>query len=300
MKVFLVDGTYELFRHFHGAPPHVSAAGRQVGAVRAAAGSILSILEQGATHIGVATDHVIESWRNEAWPGYKSSAGVPRELLDQFGLFEELLGELGMVLWPMVELEADDALASAAAVLCADERVSQILICTPDKDLGQCVRGERVVCLDRRRDFVVDEAAVRERFGTGPTSVPDWLALVGDSADGFPGVKGWGAKAATAVLGRYTHIENIPLDHARWEVPLPTGRMETLRSALEATWEEAVLFKRLATCTLRPDLLPAGNAALEHLRWRGPGRDLEVTCEAVEAPALARRAEALAQRARTS
>lgn len=298
MRAFLVDGTYELFRHFHGAPPHVNPAGRHVGAARTAAASILSILEQGATHIGVATDHVIESWRNDAWPAYKSSKGVPTELLDQFELFEELLGALGMVVWPMVELEADDAMASAAAALDADTRVAQVVICTPDKDLGQCVRGGRVVCLDRRKNLVVDEIVVRERFGVGPRSVPDWLAVVGDSADGYPGIKGWGAKSASAVLSRYQHIEHVPLDHARWDVSLSPARTEALRSSLAGAWEEAVLFKRLATCTIDPDLL--GSDPLGALEWKGPSPELERLVALVEAPGLARRAQGLAQRPSTS
>ncbi|HET9060574.1 MAG TPA: 5'-3' exonuclease H3TH domain-containing protein [Acidimicrobiales bacterium] len=298
MRVFLVDGTYELFRHFHGAPPHVNPAGLNVGAARTAAGSILSILEQGATHIGVATDHVIESWRNEAWPAYKSSAGVPKELLDQFGLFEDLLSALGIVVWPMIELEADDAMASAAAVLDADPAVTQVVICTPDKDLGQCVRGGRVVCLDRRKNLVVDEPVVRERFGVGPESVPDWLAVVGDSADGYPGIKGWGAKSASAVLHRYEHIEQVPLDHARWDVPLTPARTESLRSALAGAWEEALLFKRLATATIDPSLL--GARPLDALQWTGPTPELDRLCAVVESPGLARRARELAQRASTS
>ncbi len=210
MKAHVVDGTYELFRHYHGAPPYENSAGEEVGATRAVLGSLLGMLEGGATHMGVATDHVIESWRNEEWPTYKSSAGMPEDILSQFELFEEALQLMGLVVWPMTDLEADDALASAAAVLSEDPRLSQVLICTPDKDLGQCVRGDRVVCLDRRKGVIVDEVAVRERFGVGPESVPDWLGLVGDSADGFPGLAGWGAKAASAVLGRYGSIEAIP------------------------------------------------------------------------------------------
>ena len=201
MKAYLVDGTYELFRHYFGAPPHQTKTGEQVGATRAVLGSLLGMLEDGATHMAVATDHVIESWRNDAWPTYKSSAGVADDLLSQFPLFEEALTAMGLVVWPMTELEADDALASGAAVLADDERLSQVLICTPDKDLGQCVQGQRVVCLDRRKGAIVDEEAVRARFGVGPASVPDWLALVGDSADGYPGLSGWGAKTTSTVLG---------------------------------------------------------------------------------------------------
>lgn len=189
-----MDGTYELFRHYYGAPAHRTAGNEEVGATRAVLGSLLGMLEAGATHMGVATDHVIESWRNDAWPAYKSSAGVPPDLLGQFPLFEEALASMGLVVWAMTDLEADDALASAAAVVPDDPRAHQVVICTPDKDLGQCVRGEKVVCLDRRKNAIVNEEAVRARFGVGPESVPDWLALVGDSADGFPGVPGWGPR----------------------------------------------------------------------------------------------------------
>ncbi len=231
MKVHLVDGTYELFRHYYGAPAHRSAGNEEVGAARAVLGSLLGMLEAGATHMGVATDHVIESWRNDAWPTYKSSAGVPPDLLAQFPLFEEALASMGLVVWAMTDLEADDALASAAAVVPDDPRAEQVLICTPDKDLGQCVRGETVVCLDRRKNAIVDEEAVRARFGVGPASVPDWLALVGDSADGFPGVPGWGPKAASAVLGRYATLEAIPPAASAWEVPLPPSRVASLAAA---------------------------------------------------------------------
>jgi 5'-3' exonuclease len=294
MKAHVVDGTYELFRHYHGAPPHENAAGEEVGATRAVLGSLLGMLEGGATHIGVATDHVIESWRNEAWPSYKSSAGVPADLLGQFWLFEEALELMGAVVWPMTDLEADDALASAAEVLAEDPRVSQVLICTPDKDLGQCVRGEKVVCLDRRKGLVVDEAAVRERFGVGPRSIPDWLALVGDSADGYPGLPGWGAKAATAVLGRYGSIEAVPPASSAWEVALPTARIATLAATLKNDRDLATLFKHLATCVVQRDILPSGGAALDSLAWRGPASGFTTMCERLEAPNLLERANELA------
>jgi 5'-3' exonuclease len=294
VNVHLVDGTYELFRHYFGAPPHQDDDGREVGAVRAVLGSLLGMLEGGATHMGVATDHVIESWRNQAWPAYKSSAGVEPALLGQFGLFEDALGAMGIVVWPMTDLEADDALASAAAVLEGDARAEQVLICTPDKDLGQCVRGTRVVCLDRRKGAIVDEDAVTARFGVGPASVPDWLALVGDSADGFPGVPGWGPKAASAVLGRYATLEAIPPRASAWEVRLPAARAVSLASALAANLEAARLFKELATCVVRPELLPAGPAALDSLRWAGPTAELEALSERLGAPGLARRAHQLA------
>jgi len=296
VKAYLVDGTYELFRHYYGAPPHVSQASEQVGATRAVLGSLLGMLEDGVTHMGVATDHVIESWRNDAWPGYKSSAGVPEDLLSQFPLLEQALVQMGLVVWPMVELEADDALASAAAVLYEDARLSQVLICTPDKDLGQCVRGQMVVCLDRRKGAIVDEDAVRSRFGVGPGSVPDWLALVGDSSDGYPGLSGWGPKAATAVLARYGFIEAIPASARAWDVVLPSARKDTLATTLAADHDLVMLFKKLATCVVDRDLLPAGDQALDELAWSGPGTGFDAMCDRLEAPALLQRATSLASR----
>jgi 5'-3' exonuclease len=254
------------------------------------------MLEGGATHVGVATDHVIESWRNDEWPTYKSSAGVPADLLSQFSLFEEALELMGLVVWPMTDLEADDALASAAAVLSDDRRLSQVLICTPDKDLGQCVRGDRIVCLDRRKGLIVDEVAVRGRFGVGPESVPDWLGLVGDSADGFPGLPGWGAKAASAVLGRYGSIEAIPPAASAWEVDLSAARVASLAATLEKDHEQAMLFKKLATCVVKRDLLPPGGAALDSLAWRGPDAGFGLMCDRLEAPNLVQRAKDLAAR----
>ena len=206
MKVHLVDGTYELFRQHFGRPTRVP-----YGATRGVLRSILSLLDDGATHVGVATDHVIESFRNDLWPGYKTSAGMPPELLAQFEPLEDALVAMGVTNWAMVEHEADDALGAAAAVADADPRVEQVVIVTPDKDLGQCVRGRRVVQYDRRNDKWFDEAGVTEKFGVGPASIPDYLALVGDSADGFPGLEGWGAKSTAAVLARYGKLEDIPL-----------------------------------------------------------------------------------------
>jgi 5'-3' exonuclease len=294
MQAYVVDGTYELFRHYHGAPPHLSIAGEQVGATRAVVGSLLSMLEDGVTHMGVATDHVIESWRNDAWPTYKSSAGVPEDLLSQFPLLEDALALMGLVVWPMIALEADDALATAAAVLSEDARLSRVLICTPDKDLGQCVRGERVVCFDRRKGAIIDEGAVRARFGVGPESVPDWLALVGDSADGYPGLAGWGAKATTIVLGRYGFIEAIPLNESAWDVDLSRTRAMTLAATLRDDHDRALLFKKLATCVVDPHLLPVGAAALDSLAWPGPELGFAQMCDRLEAPALLHRATDLA------
>lgn len=263
VRVHLVDGTYELFRHFFAVPSHVTSAGEEVGAARAVVGSVLGMLEAGATHLGVATDKVIESFRNERWAGYKSSEGVPPQLLAQFPLLEEALRAVGVAVWDVVEHEADDALASAARVAAADPRVEQVLICTPDKDLAQCVVGTRVVQLDRRRGSVLDEAGVVAKFGVPPSSIPDYLALVGDSADGFPGLQGWGAKSAATVLARYGTIEAVPDDPAAWEVTVRAAAK--LAATLAAERELALLFRDLAT--LR-DGLDVGT--VDGWEWRPP------------------------------
>ncbi len=288
MKVHLVDGTYELFRHFYGAPPHRNAAGQEVAALRGVVSSVLTLIEEGATHVGVATDHVIESFRNRLWPGYKSGEGIDPLLWSQSGPLEDALRCLGVTVWAMVELEADDALASAAAVVAGDERVGQVVICTPDKDLGQCVQGERVVQLDRRKRLTLDEAAVRARYGVGPASIPDWLALVGDSADGFPGLPGWGAKTASAVLGRWEHLESIPPDADDWGLAL-RGRA-TLAATLRDQREVAELFKDLATLRVDRSLL----AATDELAWSGPLPGFAEVCAALDAPGIAARADSLA------
>ena len=288
MKVHLVDGTYELFRHFFGAPPHQNASGHEVAAVRGVVGSVLQLLSEGATHVGVATDHVIESFRNDLWPGYKTGEGIDPDLWSQAWPLEEALVALGVVVWPMVELEADDALASAAAVAGDDGGVEQVIICTPDKDLGQCVRGNHVVQLDRRKDQLIDEGGVVAKFGVRPTSIPDYLALVGDSADGFPGLAGWGAKSAAAVLARWGHIEDIPADPAEWDVAVRGAAK--LASTLQEGREDAALFKELATLRIDRSLL--GKA--EDLRWRGPTSEFARMCAEIDAPGLVRRAEALA------
>ncbi len=293
-RVYLVDGTYELFRHHFGQPSHLDGEGMEVAAVRGVVASVLSLLEEGVTHIGVATDHVIESFRNDLWPGYKTSAGVAPELLAQFPRLEEALAGLGVAVWPMVELEADDALASAVTVAAEDAAVAQVLICTPDKDLAQCVSGQRVVQLDRRRradgtgPTVVDEAGVRARYGVAPTSIPDWLALVGDSADGFPGLPGWGAKSASAVLGRYGHIEAIPDAPGQWEVTLRNA--STLAATLAGQRELAFLFRDLAT--LRVDRSLVGE--VDDLRWCGSRSTFTDLCRRLRAPGLSQRAAALA------
>ena len=281
MRVFLVDGTYELFRHYYGVPPHTTAEGAEVAATRGVLWSMLRLLEQGATHLGVATDHVIESFRNTLWPAYKSSAGMDPRLLGQFGLVEVALQAMGVVVWPMVELEADDALAGAAAAAADDPRVTQVVICTPDKDLGQCVRGTRVVQLDRRRMVVYDEAGVTAKFGVGPASIPDYLALVGDSADGYPGLPGWGAKSAAAVLARWGHLEQIPDRPADWAVPL--RNRPALAATLAARRGEVMLFKDLATLRADRSLLPD----VDGLRWTGPTEAFAEVCRRIDARSLA-------------
>jgi 5'-3' exonuclease len=282
----LVDGTYELFRHFFAVPSHRDSSGAEVGAVRGVVGSILSLLEEGATHVGVATDHVIESFRNDLWPGYKTGAGVDPELLSQFPLLEEALEALGVTVWAMVEFEADDALASAAATAEADPRVERVVICTPDKDLAQCVEDPRVVQLDRRHGRLVDEAAVEEKFGVRPASIPDWLALVGDSADGFPGLPGWGAKSAAGVLARYEHLEAIPPDAASWDVTVRGAAK--LAATLAERRDAAELFRDLAT--LRRD---CAVGTVDEWRWSGPAPEFAAWTDRLGAADLGRRADAL-------
>ena len=287
MKVHLVDGTYELFRHHFGVP----AAQRDdsdVAATRGVLGSVLQLLEEGATHVGVATDHVIESFRNDKWPTYKSSVGMPEVLLNQFGLLEEALTAMGVVVFPMVELEADDALAAAAVTAAADPRVEQVLIMTPDKDLAQCVKGQKVVQVDRRQGITTDEAGVKAKYGVEPESIPDWLGLVGDSADGYPGLKGWGKVAASAVLARYRHLEEIPEFGFRWDVEV-RGR-DRLASTLVEQRDEAYLFRDLAT--LRAD--EALFEDVDTLRWTGPRPGFDEMARNLRAGRLAERAEAAA------
>jgi 5'-3' exonuclease len=289
MQVHLVDGTYELFRYYHAVPSHVTGRGEETAAVRGVAGSMLGLLEQGATHVGIATDHVIESFRNDLWPGYKSSAGVPADLLSQFPLLEEVLVAAGFVVWPMVEYEADDALAAAAEIAAADEAVEQILVCTPDKDLGQCVTGERVVQLDRRKGVVLDEAGVVEKFGVRPESIPDYLALVGDSADGFPGLAGWGAKSAAAVLARYGHLEAIPAKVEDWD-GVGVRNAGRLAHTLVTELELALLFRRIATLERDASTI----TDVDELRWTGPNEGFADLAARIDAPALVRRADELA------
>lgn len=269
MQVHLVDGTYELFRAFYGAPSARTADGREVGAARSLLRSLRALLRQdGVTHVGCAFDTVIESFRNALWPGYKTGDGIDPELWAQFPLAERVARALGVATFSMIEFEADDALATAAARCAADPAVDRVLLCTPDKDLAQMVHGERVVMLDRRREKVLDEAAVRAKFGVAPASIPDWLALVGDAADGYPGIERWGEKSAAAVLARYGRLEAIPRDPAQWKVAV-RGK-DALAATLAAGFERALLFRRLAT--LRTDVpIDATPAALAH---RGPDEEL--------------------------
>jgi len=264
VDVHLIDGTYELFRHYYAVPSARDEDGREIGAVRGVIASVLGMITRHATHLGVATDHVIESFRNRMWSGYKTGAGVPPDLLAQFPLLEEALSALGVVVWPMVEFEADDALAAAAAKSAADEDVDRVFICTPDKDLAQCVRGTRVVQLLRRTNAVVDEGGVVKKFGVGPESIPDYLALVGDSSDGYPGLRGWGAKSTAAVLAKFEHLEAIPADWREWRVN--ANNAAALARTLEEERDHAFLFRDLAT--LRTEI-PVFDS-VEELKWTGP------------------------------
>jgi len=284
MDIYLIDGTYELFRYFYAVPSAKDTGGQEIGAVRGVLGSILSMIEGGATHVGVATDHVIESFRNDLYLGYKTSEGVDPALLSQFLLLEEALQSMGVLVWPMIKFEADDALASAAAKAAQDDRARRVIICTPDKDLSQCVVGSRVVQLDRRRDTLRDEAGVITKFGIKPSSIPDYLAVVGDSADGYPGIAGWGSKAAAAVFSQYPHLEDIPKDWRQWDPMIRRAR--PLAESLFSAWEDALLFRTLAT--LRVDV-PVF-ISVNDLLWRGPAEDFKRTCGRLKAPDLFRRA----------
>lgn len=263
MKVYLVDGTYELFRHYYALPSARDKDGREVAAVRGVLASVLGMIKAGATHIAVATDHVIESFRNELWADYKTGEGIDPDLLAQFPLLEEVIAAAGVALWPMVEFEADDALAAAAVAAAKDKRVEQVIICTPDKDLAQCVTGTRIVQLNRRTRVTIDEAGVIQKFGVSPASIPDYLALVGDTADGYPGLPGWGAKSSAAVLAKFLHLEKIPLDSREWHVNVSSAA--TLAGTLAREMENALLFRKLAT--LRTDIPLFED--VEQLRWKG-------------------------------
>jgi 5'-3' exonuclease len=290
MKVYLVDGTYELFRHFYAAPSRKDSSGRERGAVVSVVQTLLGMLDEGATHIGVATDHVIESFRNDLYAGYKTGEGIDPALWEQFVPLETAVGALGIQIWPMVDVEADDALAAVAASASHDPRVEQVLICTPDKDLAQCVVGERVVQLDRRSGAVRNEQGVLARFGVPPGSIPDYLALTGDASDGYPGLPGWGARSAAAVLARYGHLEAIPASAASWDTTVRGAAK--LAQILRERWDDAILFRSLATLrTDQPDV------TVDELEYRGPAAELEALAASWARPQILARARALADRA---
>lgn len=286
MNVHLIDGTYELFRHYYAVPSSKNDGGQEIGAVRGVLISAFSMIEAGASHLGVATDHVVESFRNELYAGYKTSEGVPPELLSQFPILEEALESMGVVVWPMTYFEADDALASAAAKAGVDQQVEQVLICTPDKDLAQCVVGHRIVQVDRRRNIVRDESAIEEKFGVKPESIPDYLAVTGDSADGYPGISGWGAKAASLALTRYRHLENIPKDWRDWDASIRRAR--PLAETLFGAWDDALLYRTLATLRLDVPMFDS----VDELRWKGPRENFQQCCERLRAADLFRRVAA--------
>jgi 5'-3' exonuclease len=289
MDVHLVDGTYELFRHFFAVPSSLDANGKEVGAVRGVLMSVLGLIEGGATHVGVATDHVVESFRNHLYPGYKTSEGVPEPLLAQFPVLEEALESMGVTVWPMVEYEADDALASAAVKAAQDDRVRQVIICTPDKDLAQCVVNNRVVQLDRMRGILRDEAAVVTKWGVKPESIPDYLAVVGDSADGFPGLPGWGPKAAALTFSEYPHFEDIPKDWRQW--PTSMRGAQRLAGVLFGQWNDALLYRTLATLRLDVPVFET----VDELQWKGPRAEFERYSKQIKTPGLNARATAAAK-----
>jgi 5'-3' exonuclease len=277
LKVYLVDGTYELFRHYYALPSARDAEGREVAAVRGVLASMLGMLKGGVTHLAVATDHVVESFRNELWPGYKTSEGVEADLLAQFPLLEAVLAAAGIGVWPMVEFEADDALAAGAVAAAGDATVEQVIVCTPDKDLAQVVSGTRIVQLSRRTGVTMDEAGVVAKFGVAPESIPDYLGLVGDAADGYPGLRGWGAKSSAVVLGKFRHLEEIPKDWREWHVNVTNA--VALAETLEREWENAQLFRRLAT--LRTDI--ALFKSVDELRWNGPKPEFDAMAAQLDA-----------------
>jgi 5'-3' exonuclease len=277
VEIYLVDGTYELFRHYYALPSARDEDGREVAAVRGVLASVLGMIKGGATHIAVATDHVIESFRNDLWSGYKTGEGIEPDLWAQFPLLEEVLSAAGLVVWPMVEFEADDALAAAAVAAAQDARVERVIICTPDKDLAQCVRGTRIVQLNRRTGVTLDESGVIKKFGVSPVSIPDYLALVGDSADGYPGLPGWGAKSSSAVLAKFVHLESIPPDVREWRVN--AANASTLAATFSRERERALLFRTLAT--LRTDI--ALFEDVDQLHWKGPTANFEALAARLDA-----------------
>lgn len=287
MDVYLIDGTYELYRHFYALPEATDDTGQEIAATRGVINSVVSMLEQGATHIAVATDHVIESFRNDLYNGYKTGDGVPPEIMSQIALVETALEALGVKVWPMIEFEADDALAAAAVKAASIAEVNQVLICTPDKDLCQCVSASKIVQLDRRRDNSIrNETGVEEKFGVKPASIPDFLALVGDTADGYPGLPGWGEKGAGTILSQFKHLEDIPKDLAQW----PTIRGATkLAATLFSHWEEVLLYRQLATLRLDVPVFEDIN----ELKWLGPRDEFESVCERLKAKNTYKRVQKL-------
>ena len=290
MEIHLVDGTYELFRHYFAVPSHKTSEGIEVAATRGVLGTLVRLLEDGATHIGVATDHVVESFRNDLFDGYKTGEGTPHEIMSQFPLVEALIEAAGFITFPMVEFEADDALASAARIAKEDPSVNRILICSPDKDLAQCVTDDgRVVQFDRRQEVIYDAAGVKEKFGVSPSSIPDFLALVGDSADGIPGLPGWGAKSSSLLLACYGTIEEIPLDPNKWDVPVRGA--EKLAETLSQNFKEAQLYKDL---TILRDNVPVMSNVSE-LEWVTPKEHFTELCERLDASKLAERLKNLSK-----
>jgi 5'-3' exonuclease len=290
VDVHLIDGTYELFRHYYALPSARDQDGREVAAVRGVLASILGMIRGGATHIAVATDHIIESFRNAVWPGYKTGEGIEPDLLAQFPLLEDTLSAAGVVVWPMIEFEADDALAAAAAIAARDARVGRVVICSPDKDLAQCVQGTRVVQLNRRTRVTLDEAGVVQKFGVTPASIPDYLALVGDAADGYPGLPGWGAKSSAAVLAKFVHLESIPPDWNEWRVN--AANASVLAHTLSRERDRALLFRILAT--LRTDI--ALFEDVDELQWSGPKPDFDTLGARLDAAITAKAEEAVLRR----
>jgi 5'-3' exonuclease len=291
LDVHLVDGTYELFRHYYALPSARDSDGREVSAVRGVLASVLGMMKGGATtHLGIATDHVIESFRNGLWPGYKTGEGIEPNLLAQFPLLEEVLSAAGIVVWPMVEFEADDALAAAAHAAARDVRVERVIICTPDKDLAQCVRGTRIVQLNRRTRVTIDEAGVIQKYGVSPASIPDYLALVGDAADGYPGLRGWGAKSSSAVLAKFVHLESIPANWRDWHGNVANA--SALADTLARERDRALLFRTLAT--LRTDIQLFTD--VDELRWNGPTPAFAALAARLDSAATATRRPATPKR----
>ena len=284
MRIHLIDGTYELFRHFFGAPSHINSKGQEVGAVRAVANSMLSMVNQGATHIGIATDHVITSFRNELYDGYKDGSDLDPVILGQFNLLEEVLDSLGFMIFPMVDFEADDGLGAAARKAALNPDVEQVIICTPDKDLGQCLtQDEKIIQYDRRKELRITYETVIEKFGVTPESIPDYLGLVGDTADGFPGIKGWGAKSSATLLSHYHHIENIPNDHMEWAMQVRSS--QKLSESLNTDYELALLFKLIATIDYEAPTFET----VSELKWNGPKDNYENILKSIDGDRILQR-----------